>query len=231
MMAPRPDVTDLWEMISRALPAARPHTHRVLAETARFRTAVADEIIFWQGEPIPLTLVVRGHASFRRTTPDGRELVLGLATRGDLFGYTSIATQRAGVDLVAVTEAQVALWPAGRLRPLAADDPGLALDVIDGMARFIVDITDRLDGFIHQDARRRVVRVLARYRNLFFDRPAVLSRAYLPSLVGTSREMTGRVLRDLERDGMVVRVGRTGLRLLSPARLQEAAASLAEEAS
>src|SRR5687768_17803059 len=47
------------------------------------------------------------------------------------------------------------LWPAGRLRPLAAGDPGLALDVIDGMAHYIVEIAARLDGFIHQNARDR----------------------------------------------------------------------------
>jgi hypothetical protein len=32
--------------------------------------------------------------------------------------------------------------------------------------------------------------------------------------------MTGRVLRELERDGTIVRVGRTGLRLLRPDRLE-----------
>ena len=217
-------------MIARALPTARPQTHQLLAEMGQVRAIGANEIIFWQGEPIPMTLVMQGHAAFRRTTPDGRQLVLGLVTRGDLFGYTSIAGKRASVDLVAVSSAEVAVWPTRGLRPLAAADQGLALDVIDGMARYIVDITERLDGFIHQDARRRVVRVLARYGDLFFDRPAVLSRSHLPSLVGTSREMTGRVIRELEREGTIIREGRTGLRLLSPARLQDAAARNEEEA-
>ena len=202
----------------------------MLVETGRIRTLVADEIIFWQGEPVPFTVVMQGHAALRRTTPDGRQLVLRLATRGNLVGYTSITGLRASVDLVAVTGAKVAVWPSNRLRSLAAGDEGLALDVIDGMSRYAVEITERLDGFIHQDARRRVVRILARYGDLFFDEPPVLSRAHLPSLVGTSREMTGRVIRELEREETIIRVGRTGLRLLSPARLQEAAALNAEEA-
>ncbi|HYI67353.1 MAG TPA: Crp/Fnr family transcriptional regulator [Candidatus Limnocylindrales bacterium] len=228
--APSSGIADLTEMISRALPSAHARTHRRLAETARRRLTAAGEIIVWQGEPTPLTLVVRGHTAFRRTTPDGRQLVLGLATRGDMFGLTSIAAQRARFDLVAINGAEVAVWPAGGLRAMAAADPGLAIDVIDGMARDVVDITERLDGFIHQDARRRVVRILTRYRDLFFERPAVLSRAHLPSMVGTSREMTGRVLRDLEREGMVIRVGRAGLRLLAPARLEEAARSITDDA-
>jgi CRP-like cAMP-binding protein len=57
----------------------------------------------------------------------------------------------------------------------------------------------------------------------------LLSRAHLPSLVGTSREMTGRVLRELEREGTVARVGRTGLRLLRPDLLDADAARTPQE--
>lgn len=226
-----PKPADLARMLPRALPTARPETHRLLVERATIRTFKANELIFWQGEPVPLTLLLDGYAAFRRTTPEGRQLVLGLATGGDVFGFSSIATKRANADLVAITGVEVALWPARGLRRLAADDPGLALDIIDGMAGSIGNIAERLDGFIHQDARRRVLRILTRYGTLFFGQPAVLSRAHLPSLVGTSREMTSRVIRELEREGVVVRVGRTGLRLLSPARLQEAGTWMADESA
>jgi CRP-like cAMP-binding protein len=132
---------------------------------------------------------------------------------------------------VALTEFEVALWRSPEIRDLAATDPGFALAVIELMAGFLNTLTEKVDGFLHQDARRRVVRVLARHRELFFGNPAVLSRSHLPSLVGTSREMTGRVLRELEREGMLARVGRTGLRLLRPDRLDADAAPLAREVS
>jgi CRP-like cAMP-binding protein len=64
--------------------------------------------------------------------------------------------------------------------------------------------------------------VLAEHEELFFGDPPVLSRVHLPGLVGTSREMTGRVVRQLEREGIVARAGKRGLRLVSPARLREA---------
>jgi CRP-like cAMP-binding protein len=166
--------------------------------------------------------MLRGHAALRRTTADGRELVLGIAPPGMLFGFSSIAGSPAGVDLVAVTPARVAVWPGGEVRSLVLDDNGLALDVIDGMAKYLVHLSDRLDGFIHQEARRRVLRVLAEYEDLFFGDAQVLSRRHLPGLVGTSREMTGRVVRELEREGIIARVGKGGLRLVSPARVHQA---------
>jgi CRP-like cAMP-binding protein len=224
-MQTRNSNADLPELIERALPNARPDTWRVLARAARIQRVARDDIIFRQGEPIPLTLVVDGYTAFRRTTADGRQLVLDLGTRGTFFGLASISSQLAPIDFVAMTPGIVALWSGRELRPVVTADAGLALDVIDGMARFIVDLAGRLEGFVHQDARRRVARVLLRYGDVFFGEPAVLSRAHLPSLVGTSREMTGRVIRELEREAMIARIGRTGLRLLSPTGLREAAGS------
>jgi CRP/FNR family transcriptional regulator, anaerobic regulatory protein len=223
--------TDLLNQIADALPRARNETHRSLERTARVRTLVPDEIIFRQGDPIPLTLMLDGHGALRRTTADGRELVLGIAARGWLFGFSSIARSLAGVDLVAVTPTEVAVWPGDEVRSLVVDDPGLALDVIDGMAKYLVHLSDRLDGFIHQEARRRVLRVLAEYEDLFFGDRQVLSRRQLPGLVGTSREMTRRVVRELEREGVIARVGRHGLRLVSPTRLHQAVGLSSSEAS
>ena len=121
------------------------------------------------------------------------------------------------------------LWPGGDVRPLAAGDPGFALDVIDRMAQFLLQTNERVDGLLYQDTRRRVLRVLTNYGDLFFGQPAVLSRAHLPSLVGTTREMTGRVIRELEREGIVARVGRRGLVVLSAEGLQRALAPTAVE--
>jgi CRP-like cAMP-binding protein len=219
------------DQIARALPRACHESHRLLEGSARLRTFVPGEIVFRQGDPILLTLMLRGHAALRRTTADGRELVLGITTNGMLFGFSSIAASPAGVDLVAVTAAEVAVWPGVEVRSLVREDPGLALDVIDGMAKYLVHLSDRLDGFIHQEARRRVLRVLAENEDLLFGHPPVVSRTHLPGLVGTSREMTGRVVRELEREGIIARVGQRGLRLLSRTRLRQAVGLSSSEPS
>ena len=207
---------EVHALIERALPGCRAETYRLLVEMARVAVVRPDERVFRQGERIPLTAMVRGHGAFRRTTVDGQVLMVDVAQPGDLFGYSSIAGSRTPVDLVALTDVDVVLWNGADVRRIAVSDSSLALNVIDRMAQFLGRITERVDGFLHQDARRRVIRVLSRHRHLFFADPAILSRSHLPGLVGTSREMTSRVLRELEREGTIARVGRTGLRLLRP---------------
>lgn len=221
---PRPDDRErVSELLVQALPHATSQTIETLAGTARLSAIGPGDVVFRQGETIPFTLVIRGYGAFRRTTTDGRQLVLSIASPGWLVGHPGIAGRAASQDLVAITPAKVARWSGTDVRALVLADPGLAVSVIDVMARFWGITIERLDGFIHQEARGRVLRVLATYADLFFSEPPVLPRTLLPGLVGTSREMTGRVLRSLEAEGVISRVGRRGLRLLAPAALEEAA--------
>jgi CRP-like cAMP-binding protein len=209
----------LREALAHVLPGCRMETIGRLMETARIRTLRAREHIYRQGEPVPLTIILEGYGAARRTTANGRELVSGVAPAGVLFGWSGLASVPSSVELVALTECRVGQWPGSEVRAIATSDPGLALVAIDSMAWSLHQTVERIEGFLHQDARLRVVRILSQHRDLFFGETPVLTRAHLPGLVGTSREMTGKVLRSLERDGTLARVGRTGLKLLRPDQL------------
>ena len=210
----------LNELIQRSLSGCSPETITALLETARVRTVRPGDTIYPQGEPVPLTLILRGYGFARRTTATGQEIVSGVAPAGNMFGWSGIKGAPSSVQLVALTVCEVAQWPGAEIRALVAADSAFGLVAIDSMAASLHETVERIDGFLHQDARRRVLRILARHQELFFSEPPVLTRGHLPGLVGTSREMTGRVLRQLEHEGTVKRVGRSGLRLLRPDQLE-----------
>ena len=209
----------LREFLDRSLPASRPETVERLMETVRLRTVRPGEFIYRQGDPVPLTLILNGYGAARRTTSGGKQLVSGIAPAGVLFGWSGLASVASSIELAALTDVEVAQWTGSDVRSLAAADPGLAMAAIDSMAWSLHQTMERIEGFLHQDARLRVLRVLAQHRDLFFGEAAVLSRGHLPGLVGTSREMTGHVLRQLEREGTLRRVGRAGLEILRPDQL------------
>jgi CRP/FNR family transcriptional regulator len=211
---------ELGKLLARWLPACKPETIDVLTETARLRAFHPGDRIYEQGEPVPLTLIISGYGAARRTTTSGQEILSGVAPAGELFGWSGISAPPSSVELVALTDGLVAQWPGPEIRALALADPALALAAIDSMAASLHATVELIEGFLHQDARRRVLRILARHRKLFFCEPAVLTRTHLPGLVGTTREMTSRVLRQLEHEGLLRRVGRVGLRLLQPDRLE-----------
>ena len=214
-----PKTGSVRELLQRSLPNCRVDTIDCLVETVRVRTIQRGQPIYRQGDPVPLTIILEGYGAARRTTVNGKELVSGVAPAGVLLGWSGLAAVPSSVELLALTECEIGQWQGPNVRLLAAADPGLALAAIDSMAWSLHQTVERIEGFLHQDARLRVVRILAQHRALFFGESPVLTRAHLPGLVGTSREMTGNVLRQLEREGTVARVGRVGLKLLRPDQL------------
>ncbi len=217
------DRQELLGMLGRSLAGCRAATLDLLAQSVTLRSVRQGDHIYLQGEPVPLTLIVKGFGAARRTTVHGKEIVSGVAPAGVLFGWSGLASVPSSVELVALTTCVVAQWPGSGIRAIVLADPALAAVAIDSMAWSLHQTVERIEGFLHQDARRRVVRILAQHRDLFFCELPILDRTHLPGLVGTTREMTGRVLRQLEAEGTIARVGRVGLRLLRPDQLQHGA--------
>ncbi|HXU84878.1 MAG TPA: Crp/Fnr family transcriptional regulator [Verrucomicrobiae bacterium] len=216
--------TALPNLLAEVFPQSRPETRTALVNTASIQKFGTGQTMFRQGDSTPVALVMDGHVAIRRTSPDGRQLIVRIVRRGKLGAFFPINARPSAADLVALTPTPVALWAGPWFRSLARSDPGLAVDLLDHVLITYEEVVGRLDSLIYQDALRRVARILHLHADLFFADDPVLTRDYLPTLVGTSREMTGRVLRILEARSLVARVGRDRLRLLDPAGLAEAAA-------
>lgn len=214
-----PSAANLPEVLGEAFPHGRAETRRSLATAATVRTFGAGHTIARQGDESLLALVLDGYIAVRRTTVDGRQLMVRIVTRGNLASIFPLAGRPAAGDSIALTPGVAAVWRGDDVRSLATADPGLAVDLLDQVLVSFEDVVTRLDGLLYQDALRRVARVLHFKGDLFFAESPVLKRTHLPTLVGTSREMTGRVLRILESRGLVARVDRDRLRLLDPAGL------------
>lgn len=221
------ELEEIAQVVEKAFPRAQPGTRRSLVAIADIRLFHAGETVIAQGDDRRTVLVLDGHVGIRRTTLDGREVMPRVVSTGELASLMPMARRPAAAEAVALSSCRVALWPGNDLDALALSDAGFALDLLQHVLLAFEAIVERLDGLVHQDALRRVARVLEQHADILFGEAAVVPRTYLPALVGTSREMTGRVLRGLESDGVVARLGRDRLRLLDAARLARIAAARA----
>ncbi|HEY3522069.1 MAG TPA: Crp/Fnr family transcriptional regulator [Candidatus Limnocylindrales bacterium] len=214
---------DLAPLVALALPHASTATRRTMAEQADVRRFDTGTVAYHQAESRPFGIIAAGHAALRRTTPGGRQLVPRLAGRGRIVGISGLVGRVASNDVVALTPLEVAIWTPALVRGLAEADAGLGLDLLEHTIAMSRELWEQLDALIYQDARARVARVLAAHVDLLFGTPPEIPRAQIAELVGTSREMTRRVLRSLEQDRIVERVGTRGLRLTDESALRDVA--------
>ena len=134
----------------RSLPPVAPRPSSPASRTLRFE--LLGDSIYPQGEPVPLTLIVHGFGAARRTTASGQEIVSGIAPSGVLFGWSGLKSTPSSVELLALTDCDVAQWSGSEVRALAAADMALAFAAIDSMADSLHQTVERIEGFLHQDA-------------------------------------------------------------------------------
>jgi CRP-like cAMP-binding protein len=145
-----------------------------------------------------------------------------IAGPGYLGGLRSISDPKAEAfyELVALTDGSWATWDPGFVRGLAQEDGGLAVGLLDQSSDFGATLNLRLDERSFQTARQRMASILIRYGKVIFDTPhPVARRADLAAMIGTSRVMMGRALRELEAYGLVEREHGGGIRILDEERL------------
>lgn len=215
---------DLRESLQRAFPHASQDTIRALDEAVDRVGFGRGHRLIAQGEPMEVVLVVEGRAALRRLSTEGKQMILLILGPGDVLPALSGRARDSPFDLVSMSDGLVACWKSDLVRHLAAANAGLALDLLDAAVAIGQVLAGGLDGSLFYDVRRRLSRALVWYSELAFgEQRPVITRSDLAALVGASREMTGRALRGLESEHVVTRVGRTGLRLLDAARLEEIA--------
>lgn len=215
---------DLRTRLARAFPHTSDATLGSLAESARLRQVRRGERLVVQGEPLAVILLIDGWAAVRRTSAEGKQVIMLINAPGELTWAVLSGPPDSQVDLVMLADGLAASWTADYIRHLAAANAGLALDLMDAAVATGLALISRIDGCLYHGVVRRLAMALARFRDLAFDeRRPVLTRSDLAALVGASREMTGRALRKMETEGIVTRIGRAGLRLLDRARLEEIA--------
>ncbi len=210
--------------IARLLPGIEASTLRRLEHEAQARTFCRRDILHGRGIALPPFLVLDGHVMDRRVAETGQVYGALIAGPGYLGGLRAISDPDAEAfyELVALTDGTWATWNPGFLRGLALEDARLAVGLLDHSADFGAILNLRLDERSFQTARQRMAAILTRYGRVIFDTPhPVARRADLAAMIGTSRVMMGRALRELEAEGLVRREHGGGIRVLDEDRLAQ----------
>jgi CRP-like cAMP-binding protein len=210
-------IDSVGKQLARLLPEAEAGTLRRLEQTARHRTFGRHDLLHARGILLPPFVTLEGHVIARRVAETGQVRAALIAGPGYLGGLRSISDPdaEATYELVALSAGAWATWDARSVRDLALQDAGLAVGLLDCSSDLSVILNMRLDERSFESALQRMAGILTQYGKVIFDTPhPVAQRADLAALIGTSRVMMYRALRELEANGLVERQRGGGINVL-----------------
>jgi CRP/FNR family cyclic AMP-dependent transcriptional regulator len=174
------------------------------------------ETLFWEDEPAEaLYGTAKGLMRIWVHGPDGRELTLNLMETGDFFGEialldglprTASATALADTELISV--------PRAAFLELMAQEPKLALHIIELLCERLRHNTDRIRDAAFLDLGTRLAKTLEALAMGHGEESsdgivitAKLNQSALAQLLGVTREAINKQLKQFTAEGLVITKG------------------------
>ena len=194
-----------------------PNLDQFLAHCHRRKYPAKSTIIYAGDESDALYYILKGSVTVMIEADDGREMIMAYLNEGDFFGemglFENDPSRSAWVK--AKSECEVAEVSYGKFKQLAREDADILfavsaqiagrlrattrkvgdlafLDVTGRVAGTLLDLCKQPDAMTHPDGMQIKV-----------------TRQEIGRIVGCSREMVGRVLKNLEEQGLVSVKGKT----------------------
>jgi CRP/FNR family cyclic AMP-dependent transcriptional regulator len=205
LVAPRPKIKNIDRLLV--------HCHK--------RLYVAKTNIICAGDHAQtLSFILKGSVTIVIEDDDGREMIIAYLNPGDFFGELGLFELDAddhvrSAWVRAKTECEVAEISYSKFRELTAVEPDILYALGSQMAQRLRDTTRKVGDLAFFDVTGRVARCLL---ELCKQPDAMthpdgmqikITRQEIGRIVGCSREMVGRVLKDLEERNLVHVKGKT----------------------
>lgn len=205
------------------LPATVSDALQKLLEHCEVRELPSKQLIIRPGdEADKLYYLIEGSATVSMTDEDGNDIILGYLNAGDFIGETGLFVEQAKRQSTVRTRmpSKIAGISYAELEVLAKnelkDDYAEILHTVGThIAKRLMQATRKVGHLAFMDAAGRIANSLL---DLCKQPDALthpdgmqikISRTELGKLVGCSREMVGRVLKNMEEQGLITAKGKT----------------------
>jgi len=183
------------------------HTKKYTAKTVVIHAGDTPDVLYY---------IIDGSVSVLIEDSDGREIVLAYLNKGDFFGEMGLfddASRSAWIRTK--TPCELAEISYDRYRQLAKEDPDILFELAAQMAMRLRKTSRKVSDLAFLDVTGRIARTLL---DLCSEPDAMthpdgmqirITRQEIGRIVGCSREMVGRVLKNLEEQGLISAKGKT----------------------
>jgi CRP-like cAMP-binding protein len=181
-----------------------------LAEAAEDRTFRRGDVLFSEGdEPTELFVVTSGRIAIANKSVDGRESVVALMERGDLFGEMPLFDGlNRSAEARALERSSVIAIPYAPLRALYEAQPELLWNVVSLLATRLRSTDEALADSVFLDVTGRTAKRLLELAGDADEFSLPITQEELAGMVGASRERVNKAIASFVRLGWIEQADR-----------------------
>jgi len=180
----------------------------LVANYGASRTYAKNTILLSEGDPSEMFyLILKGQVKIFISDEKGKEVLLNLQGPGEYFGEIAIIDKASRSASVMTIEAcQIAVVSKQGFERCLAEHPELAMGLIRNLVKCVRSLTEQVKGLALLDVYGRVTNTLtglAKEQNGELVIEQRLTQQDIANMVGASREMVSRILKDLSTGGYI----------------------------
>ena len=186
-----------------------------LASFAKLRHYPKGAVVIKMGElTSSLYLIADGLLKVRRVRKDGKEVIFSILKTGDIFGeMTFLSDGPRSADVLTLTESDLVLIDRNDFEAYMKDNKMFMLKMIKILVKRVAAANITIERLALDNVYERLAHFLTEHavndektgKKVIRGLP---TQADLASIVGASREMVSRIIRDLTTGGFVSKTGK-----------------------
>ena len=179
--------------------------------------------VFRKGDlPNYLYFVLEGKIKEFKTNEDGKELIIGIYSKGEFFGFEALLENSEYKEsATAIENTELALIPKKDFFSLLYSNRDVANKFIELLSNKITEKEDRLLNLAYNSVRQRTAEALVTLWEKYGKEPEItISRDDLAHMVGTATESVIRVLSDFKEEN-VIEIQSGKIRITHPEKLKQ----------
>ncbi|HEY9050107.1 MAG TPA: cAMP-activated global transcriptional regulator CRP [Gammaproteobacteria bacterium] len=196
---------------------SNPLLERLLNHCHRKSYPPKKTIIHEGDNPQSLYYIIKGSVTVQTENDEGAEIILAYLNDGDFFGEAGLFKENLERSAMVISRApsEIAEISYEKFRKLVAEDPEILFMLSGQIFDRLIKTSQKVRDLIFLDVSGRIARTLLELSKQpdSMTHPdgmqIKITRQDIAKIVGCSREMAGRVLKELEDEGLISAHGKT----------------------
>jgi CRP/FNR family cyclic AMP-dependent transcriptional regulator len=173
-----------------------------------------NETVIGAGDPTgSLYIVIAGRLKVLMQDEQGREVILAILRPGEFFGEMGLLDDNPrSASVLTLEQCELLSIPKTEFKRCLAENSDLSLMVMRGLVKRLREADQKIGSLALMDVYGRVARLLLELAEEVEGEKVVvkkLSKQDIAKMIGASREMVSRVMKDLELGGYIETRGRS----------------------